>query len=276
MVVEIVSGVLFGSMALLADGLQMASHTSALTIALVAYVYARRHARDASFSFGAGKINALGGFTGAVLLALFAVAMISESIRRFLSPVGIAFDQALVVAVVGLVVNGVSAAVLGHTHEEGAESHHDHNLRAAYLHVLADALTSVLAIIALVTGKLYGLVWMDPLMGVVGSILVTRWSIGLLRSTTSILLDKQAPEPLRRVVQEAIEADADNRVTDLHVWSIGPDIYSVAASVVAGQPREPDHYKSLLPGDIGIVHQTVEVHACPGEHEGESLFHEGC
>jgi cation diffusion facilitator family transporter len=264
MVVEIVSGVLFGSMALLADGLHMASHASALTIALVAYVYARRHARDARFSFGAGKVNALGGFTGAVLLVVFALTMAWESVGRMLAPIEIAFDQAIAVAVLGLLVNGGSALILDHHRGAGEERHHDHNLRAAYLHVLADAVTSLLAILALVAGKFYGLLWMDPLMGIVGAALVTRWSLGLLRSTTSVLLDRQAPEAVRRAVREAIEAEADNRLADLHVWSIGPNLYSVVVSVVSAEPREPEHYKNLLPGDIGLVHRTVEVHRCPG------------
>lgn len=263
MVVEIVSGILFGSMALLADGLHMASHATALTIALVAYVYARRHARDWGFSFGAGKANALGGFTGAILLVVFAVTMAWESAGRIIAPVDIAFDQAIAVAVLGLLVNGASALILGHRHEGDEAHHHDHNLRGAYLHVLADALTSLLAIFALLTGKFYGLVWMDPIMGVVGAVLVTRWSVGLLRSTVSVLLDKEAPDHIRRAIRESIEADSDNRVADLHVWSIGPSIYSVVVSVVASEPREPDHYKDLLPEGIGLVHRTVEVHRCP-------------
>jgi cation diffusion facilitator family transporter len=265
MVVETVSGIVFGSMALLADGLHMASHASALTIALAAYVYARRHARDARFSFGAGKVNALGGFTGAVLLVVFAATIAWESVARIVTPVGIAFDQAIAVACLGLVVNGVSAVILGHRHDEDEGHAHDHNLRAAYLHVVADALTSLLAIFALLAGKLLGLVWMDPLMGIAGAALVARWSFGLLRATTAVLLDAQAPEPVRRAVRESIEADPAARVADLHVWSIGPNLWCVALSVVTSEPREPDHYKGLLPQGFGLVHPTVEVHACP-EH----------
>jgi cation diffusion facilitator family transporter len=261
MVVEVAAGILFGSMALLADGLHMASHASALTITAVAYVYARRHARDKRYSFGAGKVNALGGFTGAVLLAMFALVMAWESVGRLIAPVEIAFNQAIGVAVLGLVVNGVSVLILGHRDEH----HHDHNLRGAYLHVLADALTSLLAIVALAAGKYYGLVWMDPVMGVVGAVLVARWSVGLLRSAGSTLLDKQAPEELQRAIRQAIEQEADNRVADLHVWSVGPGIYSVVVSVVSDEPQHPDHYKQLLPDDLGLVHRTVEVHQCPGE-----------
>src|SRR5262245_1975996 len=192
MVVEIAAGLVFGSMALLADGLHMASHAAALGINALAYVYARRHAHDDSYSFGTGKVNTLGGFTGAVLLAGFAFLMASESVQRLISPVTIAFNQAIFVAVLGLVVNGVSRLVLGHGHdhdEEGTDDddhehpetphhHRDHNLVSAYLHVLADALTSLLAIVALLAAKYLGLNFMDPLMGIVGAFLVARWSLG--------------------------------------------------------------------------------------------------
>lgn len=274
MVVEIAAGLLFGSMALLADGLHMASHATALTITLFAYIYARRHAHDVHFSFGAGKANALGGFTGAVLLAFFALTMAWESVRRIAHPVDIAFNQAIVVAVLGLAVNGICALILGHRHDEREERHHDHNLQSAYLHVMADALTSLLAIFALVAGKYFGLAWMDPIVGVVGALLVTRWSAGLLRSTTAVLLDRQAPEGIRRVVRDAIEAQGDCRIADLHVWSIGPGIYAVALSLVTSVPQAPDFYKSLLPGGVGLVHVTVEVHECP-DHSGETMRRAG-
>jgi cation diffusion facilitator family transporter len=263
MVVEIAGGVLFGSMALLADGLHMASHASALAIALAAYVYARRHARDPRFSFGAGKANSLGGFAGAILLVVFASTIAWESVARLVAPVGIAFDQAIAVALVGLLVNGTSALILGHRRAEDPEYHHDHNLRSAYLHVLADATTSLLAVAALLAAKLYGAVWMDPAMGIAGAILVARWSLGLLRSTAAVLLDEQAPEGLRRAVREAVEADPATRVADLHVWAVGPSIYSLAMSVVASQPRGAEYYKRRLPQGVGLVHQTVEVHGCP-------------
>ena len=285
MVVEIVAGVLFGSMALLADGLHMASHAAALTINAFAYVYARQHARDAAYSFGTGKVNTLGGFTGAVLLAGFALVMAVESVQRLVVPLPIAFDQAIFVAVVGLIVNGVSMLILGHDHghdhtRDHADDHdhndhhdhdhhhhaheggrHDHNLVSAYLHVLADALTSVLAIAALLAAKYFGYTWMDPLMGIVGAVLVARWSIGLLRATSAVLLDRSASEPVRDEIRASLEAADGNRVVDLHVWCIGPNLYSVVAVVVAPVPRAPQHYKSLLPTDLGIVHATVEVHA---------------
>jgi cation diffusion facilitator family transporter len=275
MVVEITAGLLFGSMALLADGLHMASHAAALSITLAAYVLARRLAHDSRFSFGSGKINALAGFTSAVLLAGFALLMAVESISRFFAPVPILFDQAIAVAVLGLLVNGISVVILGghgqgedhghgHSHSHGhAHGRVDHNLRAAYLHVLADALTSLLAIIALLAGKYYGLVWMDPLMGIVGAILISRWSWGLLVQTSTILTDHQAPEPLRDRVRNIIESHKDTVVADLHVWSIGPSIYSGVIAIVSHEPEPPDFYKSLLPKDLGIVHVTIETHRCP-------------
>jgi cation diffusion facilitator family transporter len=262
MVVEIVAGVLFGSMALLADGLHMGSHAAALSINAFAYVYARRHARNVEYSFGTGKVNALGGFSGAILLAMFALLMVWESIGRLLHPVEIVFDQAILVAVIGLVVNGTSMFILevkDHHHDHGGPAHHDHNLKSAYLHVMADALTSVLAIVALLSGKYFGVVWMDPLMGIVGAILVARWSLGLLRGSSAILLDKQGPESLRRELVASIEADGDSRVTDLHLWSVGPGIHAAVIAVVARDPQTPEQYKTRLPGNLGVAHVTVEV-----------------
>jgi len=254
----------------------MASHTTALFINLFAYVYARRHAHDTRFSFGTGKVNALGGFTGAVLLAVFALMMVWGSIERIINPVAIAFNQAIFVAIIGLVVNGASVFILGdedehhHGHErdehhehEHADYRHDHNLRSAYYHVLADALTSVLAIIALLAAKYFGLVWMDPMMGIVGAILVCRWSLGLLRVTSAILLDKQASNEIITKIREGIENAGDNRVADLHLWAIGPDIYSAIISIVTHHPELPEYYKKLLPSDLGLAHVTVEVHQCP-------------
>jgi cation diffusion facilitator family transporter len=277
MVVEIIAGIVYGSMALLADGLHMASHAVALSINAFAYVYARRHAHDERFSFGTGKVNTLGGYTGAVLLAGFAIAMGVESIDRFINPVEIRFNQAIFVAVLGLVVNGASVFILGHHHhpeeahdietdlEEHAHyhehhHHHDHNLISAYLHVLADALTSLLAIFALLAAKYFGFNWADPLMGIVGAILVARWSVGLLHSTGVVLLDRQGPDDLREMITHRIENEPGNRVVDLHLWAIGPKMYSAIIAVVADDPKSPDHYKSLIPGGVGIVHTIVEVH----------------
>lgn len=266
MVVEIIAGILFGSMALLADGLHMASHASALAINVFAYVYARRHAGDTRYSFGTGKVNALGGFTGAVLLVIFAVMMAGESVKRLLFPMEIIFDQAIFVAMIGLIVNGASVFVLGEgdSHENhpsaDAAHHHDHNLRSAYLHVLADALTSLLAIFALLTAKYFGWIWMDALMGIVGAILVSRWSLGLLRATNSVLLDKQGPGEIRARIKESIEKEGDTRVAELHLWAIGPNIYSAIISIVAREPKPSDAYKQMIPSDLGVVHRTVEVH----------------
>src|SRR3989339_2197104 len=208
MFVEIVAGFVFGSMALLADGLHMASHATALIINLYAYVYARRHANDRRYSFGTGKVNSLGGFTGAILLAVFALMMAWGSVERIFNPVSIAFNQAIFVATVGLIINGLSVLILeqkSEHDEHGHEHHHDHNLRSAYLHVLADALTSVLAIFALLAGKYLGQQWLDPFMGLVGAALVVHWSRGLLRSSARVLLDLQAPDEGREGIRKSIE-----------------------------------------------------------------------
>ena len=263
MVVEIAAGLIFGSMALLADGLHMASHAVALGIAAFAYRYARRHAADPRFSFGTGKINSLAGYSGAVLLLVFSVVMAAESVERFFRPVEIAVDQALLVAILGLVVNGASAAILGFGRKEHGRGHdghhHDHNLRAAYLHVIADALTSVLAIAALLSAKHLGLNWLDPAMGIVGALLVARWSVGLLRVSGRVLLDRQAEAAVIESVRSALEAVPGTRVVDLHVWVIGPRSSAVIVSIEAEEPREPDAYRALVPAGLGLDHVSVEV-----------------
>ncbi len=262
MVIEVTTGIVFGSMALLADGLHMASHAAALSINVFAYVFARRYASDTRYSFGTGKINALGGFVGAVLLAVFALVMAWESVSRIIVPVEIAFNRAILVAILGLLVNGVSVFILGHGHDRGhQEKEHDHNLRAAYLHVSADALTSLLAIVALLAAKHLGLVWMDPAMGLVGAALVSRWSLGLLRTTGAVLLDRQGPSHIENAIRESVE-DADNRVVDLHLWAVGPNIYAVILSIVSISPMQPDEYKAQIPSDMGLVHVSVEVNHC--------------
>lgn len=287
MVIEIVAGIAFGSMALLADGLHMASHTAALGLSFAAYVVARRLARDTRFSFGVGKLNTLAAFTSAILLLGFAVAMVTESVGRLMNPVEIVFDSALLVAVIGLVVNGLSAWILsssshagahghhphahahapshGHHHHDTHEHDHDHNLRAAYLHVLADALTSILAIAALLAGKYLDAVWMDAAMGIVGAILVTRWSVGLIRESSRVLLDHQAPPEVLEQVRAAVEGGSGDVVTDLHMWMIGPGVYAAEIAVLSADPRTPEAYKALLPDDCDIVHATVEIRRCgPG------------
>ena len=265
MVVEITAGILYGSMALLADGLHMASHAAALSINAFAYVYARKNAHNPTFSFGTGKVNALGGFSGAILLAVFAILMIWESGNRLFEPVEIFFNQAILVAVIGLVVNGASVFILGvkeEEHDHGGHTHahqHDHNLKSAYLHVLTDALTSVLAIFALLTAKYFGFVWMDPIMGIVGAVLITRWSIGLLRSTSAILLDKQASKDIQDRIKQRIEGDGQSLVADLHVWSIGPNIYAAIISVITRNTFSSEDYKARLSQDLGLEHVSVEV-----------------
>ena len=283
MVVEILAGVAFGSMALLADGLHMGSHASALAISVFAYRFTRAHAKDARFNFGTGKVNSLAAFASATVLALIALAMAWESVARFLSPVPIGFDQAILVAVIGLVVNGACLAILGGhgpTHEKGVgerdeDAHHvhvDHSLRSAYLHVLADALTSVLAIFALLAGKYLGQQWLDPFMGLVGAALVVHWSKGLLRSSARVLLDLQAPDEVREAIRKSIESEGDNRVYDLHVWSVGPGIYAAEVAIVSSRPLDPDSYYSLLPKELGLVHATFETHLCaPHPHIREAL-----
>ena len=264
MVLEIAAGLAFNSMALLADGLNMASHAVAFGITLTAYIYARRHAGDPAYSFGTGKFDALAGFTSALLLAVFAVIMAWESLTRLVEPVAISFTPALVVAVVGLAVNGLCAVILGGHHPKArhkAEAR-DQNLRGAYLHVLADALTSIFAVVALLGGKYIGLVWLDPLIGGVGALVVGLWAWGLARDTSRVLLDRQGPAELERRIIDAVEGSDPGhcRVTDLHIWAIGPGIYSVAMALEAAQPQPPETYRALIPQETGVVHATLEIH----------------
>ncbi|TDX24784.1 cation diffusion facilitator family transporter [Modicisalibacter xianhensis] len=274
MFIEIIAGVIYGSMALLADGLHMGSHATALGIAAFAYAYARRHAKDHRFSFGTGKVNALGGFTGAVLLVGFAVYMGIESVSRFFNPVAIVFDKAILVAMIGLLVNGISAWILGvhnHSHNHGHSGHehhqeHDHNRRAAYFHVLADALTSLLAIFALLAAKYLGWQWMDPMMGIIGAILITRWSWGLLLDTSRVLLDRQIHE-LDDEVRSVIENNTSDRISDLHIWSIGPGIYAGIIALVSDEPKPPHVYRDKMLQHLPqLVHATFEVEQCPHQH----------
>lgn len=275
MLIEIVGGVMYGSMALLADGWHMATHVAAFTVTLAAYRYARAHVDDPRFSFGTGKVTTLAGFASAVGLAVVALLMAVESTVRLFQPHAIHFDEALVVATLGLVVNLVCGYLLlqgTHTHDEPAgtatgHAHgpaHDHNLRAALLHVLADALTSVLAIAALLAGKFAGLTWLDPVIGWFGAAVIARWSWSLMRTTGHILLDGTADAGIRAAITAAIEGDADNRVADLHVWEVGGGHYAVEISLVTHQPRAPAHYKALLHHLPRLAHVLVEVNVCPG------------
>jgi len=256
MIIEITAGLAYGSMALLADGWHMGTHAAALGITAFAYSYARRHANDPRYSFGTGKVGVLGGFTSAVVLALVALLMLVESIQRLLSPEVIHFNQAIAVAVLGLIINLLSAFLLqGHDHSH----HHDHNLKAAYLHVLADAMTSVLAIIALLTGKALGWIWMDPMMGIVGAIIISRWAYGLLRDTSKILLDSGVNQKTLSDIRSVIESDTDNKISDIHLWQIGSHQLAAIISIVTHSPKPPDHYKKLLSDFEELAHITVEV-----------------
>lgn len=282
MVVEIVAGTMLGSMALLADGWHMASHVSALGISAFAYAYARRHAGNARYSFGTWKVGVLGGFSSAVVLGVIAALIAWESLGRLAQPLAIDFDDAILVACIGLAVNLLSAWMLDVPHEHGDDHgrardhgsengapqramHHDHNLRAAYMHVVADALTSVFAIAALLTGKYLGWVWMDPLMGVVGACIIARWSWGLVRDTSRVLLDGDVEPEIADKLRSRIERHADNRIVDLHLWRVGPQQLSVIISLVTHDPLPPEHYKQLLEGVVDLSHVTVEVNRCPGE-----------
>ena len=277
MLVEIVAGTLYGSMALVADGWHMSTHAGAMLIAVLAYRFARRHAGNPRFTFGTGKLGDLAGFASAVLLALVALLIGWESLVRLTQPIHIDFNQAIAVAVVGLGVNLVCAWLLkddhshhghhhhGHGHHHSNDEHHapgksrDNNLRAAYLHVLADALTSVLAIVALLLGRSYGWTWADPAMGVVGALVIARWSWGLIRDSGSVLLDAAAEgQDVRQEIREAM-APTGSQVTDLHVWQVGPGHFAAIVSLMAREPREPAHYKALLAHIHELSHVTVEV-----------------
>lgn len=278
MVAEILAGKLYGSMALVADGWHMSTHAGAMLITALAYGYARRHADNPRFSFGTGKMGDLAGFASAVVLAIVALLIAWESFLRLTDPVPIRFEQAIAVAVIGLVVNLVSARLLhggpGH-HHHGHDHRHDHhhadhdhgrhghdnNLRAAYLHVLADALTSVLAIAALLVGRSYGWLWADPAMGVVGALVIARWSWGLIRDAGSVLLDAPAEGPQVRQEIEDILAATGDTLKDLHVWQIGPGHFAAIVSVASATPQPAQHYKALLLPVHELSHVTVEVQA---------------
>ncbi len=267
MVAEIATGWVTGSMALLADGWHMGTHFFALGITAFAYYFSRKHATDPSYSFGTGKVDVLGGFTSAIVLAVVALLMVAESLQRLFAPENIMFNQALLVAVIGLAVNLVSALLLNsHSHSNGScdghhHHHHDHNLKAAYLHVLADALTSLLAIIALLAGKHMGWIWLDPTMGIVGALVITRWAYGLLRDTSKILLDRNEDHEATENIYSVIEADADNRISDLHLWKISSNKQATIISIVTHYPKPPNHYKALLKDLKNLDHITIEVHA---------------
>lgn len=286
-------------MALLADGFHMATHALALGVAAAAYVYARKQARNDRYTFGTGKVGELAGFSSALALGLISIGIGFEAVQRLLNPHAVAFTQATVVAVIGLGVNIVSALMLSgghhhHGHRHDAHSghaddpdhhhdddhghhhhhhHHDHglghghadnNLRSAYVHVLADALTSILAIVALLAGRFLGWVWLDALMGIVGAVVIANWSWALLRDTGKVLLDT-TDEKLARTIRARIEADGDAQVTDLHVWQVGPGVHATIVALIAAEPRSPQQYKDRLQG-LPVGHITIETSRCGGEH----------
>ena len=271
MVVEIAVGLMSHSMALLADGWHMSTHVIAFFITAVAYYVARTQAGNARFSFGTGKIGVLGGFTSAVVLSIVAFLMAGESVHRLFVPLEIHFNEAIGIACVGLLVNLGCAVLLADRHREtaGASSHReDLNLRAAYLHVLADAFTSVLAITALTGGKFFGWAWLDPVVGVVGSGVVFSWAYTLLRDTSGILLDRTpASSDLPDEIRRAVESDGDSVVTDLHVWQVGIGKYAAMISVVAHEPKSCDAYRALLRRHHELVHVTIETQHCREDHE---------
>jgi len=294
MVGEITAGSLFGSMALLADGWHMATHACALGIAAAAYLFARQHARNAHFAFGTGKFGDLAAFSSALILAMIAVQIAYESVLRLINPVPITYGEAIAVAVLGLAVNLVSAWLLrdshdhdhhghghshaehdhaehdGHDHAHGGHRHHDNNLRAAYIHVLADAATSVLAIAALVTAMYSGWVWTDPAVGIVGAIVIASWAFGLIRDSGAVLLDVSVDKKLEAVIRERLETRGD-RVSDLHLWQVGPGHRAAVISIVSDNPLPPATYKRRLGGLKGLSHVTVEVEVC--QHAGQATEH---
>ena len=279
MVLEIAAGWWFNSMALLADGWHMSSHAVAIGLSTLAYATARRYAQDPRFAFGTWKIEILAGFASAIFLLGVAAMMLVGSLERMVSPQPIQYQEAIVVAILGLMVNIVCALILGKAHHHGhshshghdhshgrSEHHHDLNLKSAYLHVIADAATSVLAIVALLGGWMFGWSWLDPLMGIVGAALVTVWAKGLIVDTGKVLLDREMDHPVVDEIREVVEAGADSgdvRVTDLHVWRVGKQIYSCALTVVTDDHSlTPAKVRQRLSVHEEIVHSTIEIHHC--------------
>lgn len=269
MFVEIIAGWMFNSMALFADGWHMSSHALALGLSAMAYACARKFAHDPRFAFGTWKIEVLGGYTSAICLVGVALFMFYESAIRLAHPTPIRFDEAIWVAIIGLIVNLICAWLLGRSghhdnHHEHGHSHHTHhhdlNLQSAYLHVIADATTSVLAILALVCGKFWGANWLDPVMGIVGAILVSVWAYGLLRDTGRVLLDAEMTSPVVAEIREAIEnSPITVEICDLHVWRVGKGKFSCVLSLATKEDSSPDYFRGLLSIHEELVHVTVEI-----------------
>lgn len=267
MVLEIAAGTWSGSMALLADGWHMGTHSAAFLIALFAYSYAKKHANNKDFSFGTGKVNSLGGFASAVALAIVALMMIIESVLRLVEPQSIHFNEAIVVAIIGLVVNVASVFILhdGHHHHHGDDDHghhhheQDHTMKAAYFHVLADTLTSLLAIVALLFGKYLGLLWMDPLMGIVGAIVILRWSYGLIKESSEVLLDKSIKKSTMDKISLALN-EKNTVINDIHVWKIATAHQAAIIKVTAVKPLDSAEYEAILQRFLPqLSHVSIEI-----------------
>ena len=261
MVGEIVAGYITGSMALLADGFHMATHAGALGIAAAAYGYAKRHASSSRYSFGTGKVGDLGGFASALILGMVSLVIAVESVMRLLQPTEVQFGTATLIAIVGLIVNIVSALLLGHGHSHGHDHDHhghgDNNLKSAYVHVIADALTSVLAIAALLAGRYLGWVWLDPVMGIVGAIVIARWAWSLMGVTSAVLLD-QTDEHVAEEIRELVETPGDATITDLHVWRVGPEAHAAIVSVIGESTVNAESIRERLKPVHEVSHLTVE------------------
>jgi cation diffusion facilitator family transporter len=268
MVAEIVGGILFRSMALVADGLHMSTHAAALLIAAMAYAFARRRAKDRRFTFGTGKFGDLAGFTSAIVLAMIALLIAWESVAHLVHPVLIAFNEAIPIAALGLGVNLLSAWLLRDEHDHDHHDHgHDHgqsrdlNLRAAYVHVLADAAVSILAVVGLITARQFGWLWIDAAMGIIGAAVISNWAFGLMRAAGAVLLDIRPSPELVRSVRECLEQGSD-RIADLHLWRVGPGHNAVVATIVSHEPQAPSFYKGRLANLAGLSHVTIEVERC--------------
>jgi len=274
MFVEILAGWAFNSMSLLADGWHMSSHALAIGLSAVAYAAARTYANDPRFAFGTWKIEILAGFASALFLLGVALTMVIGSLERLISPQAIQYEEAIIVGVLGLAVNIVCAYILGQAHHQHDQAndhsqhahdhhphHHDLNLKSAYFHVVADAFTSVLAIVALVGGWLYGWAWLDPVMGIVGAVLVALWAKSLILETAKVLLDREMDHPVVQEIKDAVEADGQTRVTDLHVWRVGKKVYSCALTAVTQDAQlTPNTLRERLAVHEEIIHSTIELH----------------
>lgn len=268
MFAEIIAGLVSGSMALLSDGIHMGTHAVALFITLAAYIFARKHLNNPKYSFGTGKVGVLAGYTNAIILLLAGATMAAESVKRMIHPVDILFDQAIIVAVIGLIVNIISAFILGngdsshshdhHGHDHSHDNHKDHNLKAAYLHVITDAMTSLLAIFALLTAKFFGYVWADPAVGILGAVVVVKWAVGLLRQTGNVLLDKGDYSEEIKIIRSHIESDTTH-VRDIHLWKISENERSLILSLESESNRSPEHYHEKLKTIGRYDHITVEI-----------------